>query len=36
MAWDQASGAAPYTIKRYFRDGKLFITLSSSVLCSQL
>lgn len=36
MAWDQASGAAPYTIERYFRDGKLSITLSSSVLCSQL
>ena len=36
MAWDQASGAAPYTIRRFFRDGKLYITLSSSVICSQL
>jgi hypothetical protein len=35
-AWDAASGAAPFTIRRYFRDGKLYITLSSSVICSQL
>ncbi len=35
-AWDEASGAAKYTLKRYFRDGKLYITLSSSVVCSQL
>ena len=35
-AWDSVSGAAPYTIKRFFRDGKLYITLSSSVICSQL
>ena len=30
-AWDQASGAADYTIKKYFRAGKLYVTLSSSV-----
>ena len=35
-AWDNVSGASPYTIKRFFRDGKLYITLSSSVICSQL
>ncbi|MBR4821827.1 MAG: DUF721 domain-containing protein [Bacteroidales bacterium] len=35
-AWDEVSAAGPYTIKRFFRDGKLYITLSSSVICSQL
>lgn len=35
-AWNEASGAGNYTIKRYFRDGKLYITLSSSVICNQL
>lgn len=35
-AWDEASGAAPYTLKRFFRDGKLYITLSSSVVRNQL
>lgn len=35
-AWDSVSGAGAYTIKRFFRDGKLYITLSSSVICSQL
>lgn len=35
-AWDDASGAAAYTLKKYFRDGKLYITLSSSVVRSQL
>ena len=35
-AWDQASGAAAYTIKRYYRGGRLYITLSSSVVRSQL
>lgn len=36
LAWDQASGAAKYTIKRYYRDGKLFITVDSSVVRNQL
>ena len=36
MAWNDVSGASRYTIKRFFRDGKLYITLSSSVVCSQL
>lgn len=35
-AWDEASGAAQYTLKRFFRDGKLYITLSSSVVCNHL
>ncbi len=35
-AWDDASGAAKYTLKRYFRDGKLYITLNSSVIRNQL
>ena len=35
-AWDEASGAAPYTLKRFFRDGRLYITLSSSVVRNQL
>lgn len=35
-AWDNASGAARYTTRRYYRDGKLYITLSSSVVRSQL
>ncbi|HAZ74693.1 MAG TPA: hypothetical protein DCW53_05285 [Rikenellaceae bacterium] len=35
-AWDQASGAGRYTVRRYYNDGKLYITLNSSVLRSQL
>lgn len=35
-AWDEVSGAGQYTIKKYYRDGKLYITLSSSVVRSQL
>lgn len=35
-AWDEASGAAAYTLKRFFRDGRLYITLSSSVVRNQL
>jgi len=35
-AWDEASGAGPYTIRRYFRDGVLYITMKSSVLATQL
>lgn len=35
-AWDEASGAGKYTLKRYFRNGVLYITTSSSVVCSQL
>ncbi len=35
-AWDDVSGAASFTIKRFFRNGKLYITLNSSVVQSQL
>lgn len=35
-AWDAASGAAQYTLKRFYRDGTLYITVSSSVVRSQL
>jgi len=34
--WDAVSGAAPYTLRRYFRGGTLYITLSSAVIRSQL
>ena len=36
LAWDEASQAAGYTIKRFFRDGTLTITLNSSVMRSVL
>lgn len=35
-AWDEASGAAAYTLRRFYREGKLFITVDSSVVRSQL
>ena len=35
-AWDECSGAAPYTLKRFFRSGTLYITVSSSVIRNQL
>ena len=35
-AWDDASGAARFTLKKFFRDGTLYITLSSSVIRNQL
>lgn len=35
-AWDNASGAGRYTVRRFYRDGKLYITLNSSVVRSQL
>ena len=35
-AWDQASGASRYTLRRYFRDGKLYVTLNSSMVRNQL
>ena len=35
-AWDAASGASAYTVRRFFRDGKLYVTVSSSVIRSQL
>ena len=35
-AWDACSGAGPFTLRRFFRDGKLYLTLNSSVLRNQL
>ena len=35
-AWDECSGAGPYTLKRYFRSGTLYVTLNSSVIRNQL
>ena len=35
-AWDECSGAGPFTLKRYFRAGTLYITLNSSVIRNQL
>ena len=35
-AWDACSGAGEFTLRRYFRDGKLYITLNSSVVRNQL
>ena len=35
-AWDNASGAGRYTIRRFFRGGKLYITLNSSAVRSML
>ncbi len=35
-AWDACSGAGRFTMKRFFRGGKLYITLSSSVIRNQL
>ena len=35
-AWDEVSGAAQFTVKKYYREGKLYITLSSSVARTQL
>ena len=35
-AWNDCSGAGPFTLKRYFRGGTLYVTLSSSVIRNQL
>ncbi len=35
-AWDKASGAERYTVRRFFRGGKLYITLNSSALRNML
>ena len=35
-AWDECSGAAPFTLKHFFRNGTLYITVSSSVVRNQL
>ena len=35
-AWDECSGAGPFTLRKYFRSGTLYITLNSSVIRNQL
>ena len=35
-AWRETSGAAPYTSRLFYRDGILYVTLTSSVVRSQL
>ncbi|MBR1570946.1 MAG: DUF721 domain-containing protein [Bacteroidales bacterium] len=35
-AWDACSGAGPFTLKKFYRGGKLYITLNSSVIRNQL
>lgn len=35
-AWNEASGAEAFTVRRFFRDGKLYVTLNSSVVRNQL
>lgn len=35
-AWDTVSGASRYTVDRFFRDGILYCTISSSVVRNQL
>ena len=35
-AWDEASGAAEYTLRKFYRDGVLTVTLSSSMVRSAL
>jgi len=35
-AWDDVSGAGPFTLRRYFRSGTLYITVNSSVIRNQL
>lgn len=36
QAWDKVSGAKDYTIKRFYKNGKLYITLNSSLVRTQL
>ena len=35
-AWDSVSGVSQYTTRKFFRDGILYITLSSSVARARL
>ena len=35
-AWDSVSGLGDKTLRRYYRDGKLYITLSSSMLRTRI
>ncbi len=35
-AWDSASGAGQFTLRKFFRSGTLYVTLTSSMVRSQL
>lgn len=35
-AWDKVTGAGPYTLSRYLKNGVLYCSISSSVVRSQL
>lgn len=35
-AWDEVSGAGQYTVSRYFRNGVLHCSMSSSVIRSRI
>lgn len=35
-AWDEVSSAGKYTLKTYFRDGKLYVTLNSSLVRNKM
>jgi len=35
-AWDKASNAGKYTLNRFYRDGTLYVTISSSMVRNQL
>ena len=35
-AWNEVSGAGPQTLKLFYRSGKLYVTLNSSVARSRL
>ncbi len=35
-AWNEVSGASGHTLRRYFRGGVLYVTVSSSMVRSQL
>ena len=35
-AWDEVSGVKDFTIRKFYRDGKLYVTLSSSMVRSHL
>lgn len=36
MAWDEATGAGPFTTRKFYKEGIFYATLKSSVLASQL
>lgn len=35
-AWDKVTGAAPYTLNKYIKDGVMYCGISSSVVRNQL